>query len=261
MTAIRPTLLLLHGVGDDGTCWAPFIAHVRACDLADLTVRTPDAPGHGGRRATPGHSLTWPDQLAEAIGHAVELADRRGGPIAVGGHSMGSATALGIAAARPDLVSGLWLEDPPLLTALTEADPEDGFPAHLDELRTWFSALQAIPFDDVVASARADHPNWEPSEYAPWARAKQSVDLGAFDEPLQWVISGWQERARAVRCPVVAAVGEVERGGLVGPRTESELRGLLGWSVHRLPTGHDVRRDAPEPTADLLAALIHSAAR
>jgi hypothetical protein len=37
-----------------------------------------------------------------------------------------------------------------------------------------------------------------------------------------------------------------------------DLAALPGWTIHRLPTGHDVRRDAPEQTADLLAGLIRT---
>ena len=49
-----------------------------------------------------------------------------------------------------------------------------------------------------------------------------------------------------------------ELGGLVAPEAEASLRALPGWSVHRLPAGHDVRRDAPDATVELLADLIRS---
>ena len=258
--AIAPALLLLHGAGDDGACWGPFVAALRSHDLADLIVRTPDAPAHGGRRAEPGHTLALADQLAEASGHAEQLAQGRGGPIVVGGHSMGSATALALAAARQDLVGGLWLEDPPMATSMVEAEaPRNahGF-AHLVELRDWFADLQAIPLEHVVAAARADHPSWDPAEYEPWARAKQAVDVAAFGTPVDWDLSGWPARARAVACPVVAAAGQVELGSILSEAAERDLSQLPGWSITRLPTGHDVRRDAPGRTAELLAGLIHA---
>lgn len=222
-------------------------------------MRTPDAPAHGGRRAEPGHTIDWDDQLAEAVEHAEELAAATGAPAVVGGHSMGSAVELGLAATRPDLAAGLWLEDPPFADGMTADDERrPDAAAHLDEFRRWFADPQSIPFEQVVAAARADHPDWEPTEYGPWARAKQSVDVAGFERPVPWVGAGWAARARAVRCPVVVAAGQIERGGLLSAAAESDLAALPSWKIHRIPAGHDVRRDAPRATAALLAGLIRS---
>jgi pimeloyl-ACP methyl ester carboxylesterase len=316
MTAL-PALLLMHGVGDDGACWAPFVRRLRQRPgLADLLVVTPDAPAHGGRRAQPGQTIAWPDLLAEAIAEAEALVARTGGPILVGGHSMGSMVALGVAANRPDLVRATYLEDPPLMHALPDGvsdvgdeSPADappdvrspgatsrgngspdgtspgggserggsdsvGTPDHaspgggseppapvdVSEFGDWFAELQSIPLADVVAAARADHPTWDDDEYEHWARAKQSVDRAAFTEPVVWVHADTERILRRAPAPVVVAAGLPERGGLVAPAAEASLRTLPGWTVHRLPAGHDVRRDAPEATVELLADLILSVA-
>ena len=172
---------------------------------------------------------------------------------------MGSAVELGLAATRPDLAAGLWLEDPPFADGMTADDERrPDAAAHLDEFRRWFADPQSIPFEQVVAAARADHPDWEPTEYGPWARAKQSVDVAGFERPVPWVGAGWAPRARAVRCPVVVAAGQIQRGGLLSAAAESDLAALPGWKIHRISAGHDVRRDAPRATAALLAGLIRS---
>jgi N-formylmaleamate deformylase len=265
MTAL-PALLLMHGVGDDGACWRPFVRRLHEREgLAGLLVATPDAPAHGGRRAQPGQTIAWPDLLAEAIAGAEVLVAQSGGRIVVGGHSMGSMVALGVAANRPDLVVATFLEDPPLTQGLPDEDSDaraleaaPPTPVDVSEFGAWFADLQSIPLADVVAAARADHPTWDEEEYEPWARAKQSVDQAAFTEPVVWVHADTERLLREAPAPVVVAAGRPELGGLVAPEAEASLRALPGWSVHRLPAGHDVRRDAPDATADLLADLIRS---
>jgi pimeloyl-ACP methyl ester carboxylesterase len=179
---------------------------------------------------------------------------------------MGSMVALGVAANRPDLVVATFLEDPPLTQGLPDegstsrteqAEPPE--PVDVSELGDWFAALQSIPLADVVAAARTEHPTWDGEEYRTWAQAKQSVDRAAFAEPVVWVHADTERLLRTAPAPVVVAAGLPERGSLVAPEAEGSLRALPGWSVHRLPAGHDVRRDAPDATVDLLANLISSA--
>jgi pimeloyl-ACP methyl ester carboxylesterase len=256
----------MHGVGDSGACWAPFVRRLHdQPGLDDLRVATPDAPAHGGRRAEPGQTIAWPDLLAEAIGQAEALVALSGGPIVVGGHSMGSMVALGVAANRPDLVVATFLEDPPLMhglpdevsTAWTErAEPPT--PVDVSELGDWFAALQSIPLAEVVAAARTEHPTWDDEEYEIWAHAKQSVDREAFTEPVVWVHADTERLLRTAPGPVVVAAGLPELGSLVAPEAEASLRALPGWSVNRLEAGHDVRRDAPDATVGLLTDLIRS---
>jgi lipase len=233
--------------------------------MADLVVATPDAPAHGGRRARLGRTIAWPDLLAEAIDEAEALVARSGRPIVVGGHSMGSMVALGVAANRPDLVVATFLEDPPLMHGLPDADStqssenvDPATPVDVSEFGDWFATLQSIPLADVVAAARADHPTWDPEEYEPWARAKQAVDQAAFAEPVVWVHADTERLLRTAPAPVVVVAGLPELGGLVAPDAEASLRSLPGWSIHRLPTGHDARRDAPDVAVELLADLIRS---
>jgi pimeloyl-ACP methyl ester carboxylesterase len=188
MTAL-PALLLMHGVGDDGACWRPFVRRLHSRPgMADLLVATPDAPAHGGRHAQPGHTIAWPDLLAEAIGEAEDLVTRSGGRIVVGGHSMGSMVALGVATNRPDLVLATFLEDPPLMQGLPEMDStepgeqaEPPAPVDVSEFGDWFAALQSIPLADVVAAARADHPSWAQPVHAYFRREAAGWTLVGFE--------------------------------------------------------------------------------
>lgn len=258
MTAL-PGLLLMHGVGDDGTCWGPFVDRLRARPgLADLRIATPTAPAHGGRRVAVGRTVAWSDLLAAAVENVESLAASTGGPIVVGGHSLGAMMALGAAAARPDLARALWLEDPPLEHAMAD-DPEGPGEVDLTDLADWFTGLRHQPLESVIAAGRAAHPGWDEAEYEPWAQAKRSVDASAFGTSVTWVRDGWAQSARAVRCPVVVVAGQPGQGGLVSRPAEASISELPDWTVHRLATGHDVRREAPDATVGLLADLIHSA--
>ncbi len=262
-----PGLLLLHGLGDDGACWGPFVRELRRREgLADLQVVTPDAPAHGGRIAEPGQSLSWPDLLGEAVAHAEALAARTGGRIVSAGHSMGAMTALGVSATRPDLVAGTFLEDPPLSGGAPSGvepggDPDPTAPIELTEFRQWFADLQAVTLDQLIAEARVENPTWDPDEYEPWACAKQAVDLAAFDQPVVFIHAATDQLLRDAPAPVVVVAGEAELGGLVSDAAGVDLASRPGWTIHRLPTGHDVRRDAPVATVDLLAGLISSVTR
>jgi pimeloyl-ACP methyl ester carboxylesterase len=259
-----PGLLLLHGSGDAGACWGPFVDRLRRQDgMAHLVVATPDAPAHGGRRSAPGLTIAWTDLIADAISHAEELAQRTGGPIVVGGHSMGAMQAMGVSAHRPDLVVATFLEDPPLGAPLTPPGVEPAAPEPIDlaEFHEWFSDLQARPLAEVIAGARAEHPTWDEAEYEPWARSKQAVDVAAFAGPAVFVHAETDHIIRAATTPVVVVAGEPERGGMVAEVAAADLSRLPGWTVHRLPTGHDVRRDAPERAVALLADLLRSVRR
>jgi len=75
--------------------------------LPDLPVAAPDLIGHG--QST--YSAPWTiDSNVAALADLV--ANESDGPVLVVGHSFGGAIALNLAAAHPDLVSGLVLLDP-----------------------------------------------------------------------------------------------------------------------------------------------------
>lgn len=239
-------------MGDAGACWAPF---VRSLDLPDLAVSTPDAPAHGGRRAGPGETICWDDLLAAATTAAEAHCELTGGPIVIGGHSMGAATALGVAATRPELTAALFLEDPPFPEV--DDDPDPGQRAQdLTELHAWFVGLQTATPESLIASARREHPSWHTDEFEPWARSKLAVDASAFAAPVPFVGRGWAALARRTQCPVVVAAGDPTLDGRVCEEATALLATLPGWTVQRLPVGHDVRRDAPGRTAALLRELL-----
>lgn len=96
-------LLAVHGLTGHGRRWQTLADTY----LPEFAVAAPDLIGHG--RST--WAAPWTlDANTEAL--AALLDADGGGPVVVAGHSFGGAVALSLAAARPDLVSGLVLLDP-----------------------------------------------------------------------------------------------------------------------------------------------------
>ena len=84
----------------------------------DFNIRAVDARGHGFTEleANPQDMYDWKiycDDLIKSVELFVEKTQK---PIILSGHSMGAASAIQVAAIRPDLVSGLVLVDPVLMT-------------------------------------------------------------------------------------------------------------------------------------------------
>jgi len=193
------TLLLLHGLTDSGECWADAAARW----VPRYRVLAWDARGHG---TSPRFTR---DQLEIGVGEAM-VADavalleflRDQGverPVLVG-HSMGGGTAGSVAATRPDLVRAVVLEDP----ALGE-DPEETEDDRLEAGAERVADAQEWIADPGAALAKgmADNPDWPPSEYPGWARAKTQTDLDMLATGQARVRRTWQEVAAEIAVPTL----------------------------------------------------------
>jgi pimeloyl-ACP methyl ester carboxylesterase len=102
-----PPLVLLHGVVRQWTDFAPLWPALSA----RWSIYAVDFRGHGGSdRAGTGY------RVVDYVGDIVALLDRFDEPAAIYGHSLGAMVALAAAAARPDRMRALVLEDPPFHT-------------------------------------------------------------------------------------------------------------------------------------------------
>ncbi len=100
----RPAqILAVHGLTGHGRRWETLASE----HLPEFSVLAPDLIGHG--RST--WAAPWTVE-ANVAALAALLDAEGGGPVLVVGHSFGGAVALSLAAARPELVSGLVLLDP-----------------------------------------------------------------------------------------------------------------------------------------------------
>jgi lipase len=96
-------MLAIHGLTGHGKRW-----HTLATKhLPDVAIAAPDLLGHGRSSWVAPWTIDANVELLAAL-----LETNADGPVLVTGHSFGGAVALHLAAARPDLVSGLVLLDP-----------------------------------------------------------------------------------------------------------------------------------------------------
>ncbi len=100
-----PPLLLLHGILGSADTWAWMVPRV----TDRFRVLRLDFRGHGDSDRAPGDY-----HAAAYVGDAVAVCEQAAAaPVAVVGHSLGGATAAGLAQSRPDLVRGAVLIDAP----------------------------------------------------------------------------------------------------------------------------------------------------
>jgi pimeloyl-ACP methyl ester carboxylesterase len=99
---LAPSVVLLPGTGLTARSWDAVAASVSA----SRTVRAVDLRGHGASDWPGTYSIAL---MAQDVGALLERLD--GGPIDLVGHSLGGLVALRVAAAQPELVRRLVLED------------------------------------------------------------------------------------------------------------------------------------------------------
>jgi pimeloyl-ACP methyl ester carboxylesterase len=250
VSTASPAVVALHGFGDSGSCWRPWL---RRAGL-DGSASTPNLIAHGGRALPVGSPFTH-EALVRDVVPAVETVVATRGPVLLAGHSLGASTAVGVAATRPDLVAGLLLEDPPWSAPSSPA--EDAAEEERNDFGDWLAGLAGTDHEGRLGWVRARHPHWAPDEASAWAESKAQVDLALFDAPQHWLRRTWWPVARSVRCPVTLLRGSVSRGGACASEVAATLGGLAGWQVVTVhAAGHDVRRDAPAATAAAVRALL-----
>jgi pimeloyl-ACP methyl ester carboxylesterase len=103
-----PGLVLLHGLGVDGTVWQAIGRRLSPA----FALLAPDLRGHGlSDHPTAGYQARdYAADIAELLEHLA----REYGTLHLMGHSLGALAALGGAALNPSAVQRLILEDPPL---------------------------------------------------------------------------------------------------------------------------------------------------
>ena len=242
----KPPLLLLHGLTDQGLCWAEFARQMEA----GYDVIMPDARGHGLSEGD-GIELS-PDGLVEDVAGLIRGLSLP--PVIAMGHSMGGLTAAYLASVHPELVRAIVLEDP----ALTVQDrPQTDREAWAEQSRLGAAQSLAKSRAEHVEGLLSQNPHWSAEEVERWADARPHVraDTGSLMTISPSV--PWREALARITCPVLLLRPDADRA-VTGPEAAEEMRRLVpSLEAKHLPgTGHCIRRDQPEEYTRLVQEFL-----
>jgi len=225
----KPPVVLAHGITDNGLCWSRL---ARALET-DYDLIMLDARGHGRSSRADSYLPEAHRKDMIAVIEALELQAP-----ALLGHSMGAVNASQVAAARPDLVGCLLLEDPPWAAAPQSIQRDE------DAWRQALTVQQTQPLEALIETEKLAHPQWDEQVFPAWAEAKHQVD----PEVVTWLdggntLSSWREIIGNVTCPTLLLTGDGDVR--VTPEVAEEAKQLCS-SLELAPianAGHSIRRD------------------
>lgn len=232
-----PSLVLAHGVSDDGLCWTT-VAEALAPAFDVIMV---DARGHG-RSDAPLRGYGPAEQAAD-LGGLIQYLELRQ-PLVLG-HSMGAMTTLMLAGTEPDVPRAILLEDPPpwWVPATTEHAGQERRAA----MRIAMAELKRKTRDELIAGQRVVAPTWPEAELERWADSKIRCSpnvLDIFTAAAENTID-WPAVLGRITCPVLLITGDPRAGALVTEAHADAFRELIPHAVvvRIAGAGHSIRHD------------------
>lgn len=237
-----PTLILLHGLSANGSCWA---AIARTLASENDTIM-PDLRGHG-KSSAPDHGYSYEDHADDVAGLINSLGIPA--PVLIG-HSMGGLVAAVVASLYPGLVRAVILADPTFLEPERQREVWDS--EVVDQQRR----ILDMPPQEVVADLRTRHPRRALPTVEAMAQARLETRLGAF-EVLRPPNPDFRRIMASIEVPILLVTAEA---GLVSPELAAELQGLN----HRVraalieQAGHGLIYDQPSQFSAIAQSFLRS---
>ena len=241
----RPPVVLLHGLMGSGACWTPL---ARALE-GEFDVVMPDARGHGGSSA-PHHGYRYDDHARDVVGLIRGLALSR--PVLLG-HSMGGMTAAVVASRGAAIIRGLILVDPTFLS------PERQREVRESDVADQHRRALGLQKSDLVAQARARHPDRSPEIVDLQAEARLKTRMGAFDV-LTPPNPEYRDVVSAIDVPILLVIGD--SSPVVTLEMATELRGLNPRvRIDQVQgAGHGLPFEQPERLAEVVVSFLRELA-
>ncbi len=226
-TGTGPTLVLSHGLTDNGLCWGRAVAAL----AGDFDMVMLDARGHGDSSRIPAEGHDPAADIGAAIEHLCLEA-----PILMG-HSVGALATAAFACRFPTSTSRIILEDPPLLPPASQAE----IVARRERFRHEVARIQALSDAEIADWGRKASPDWHEDDVPAWVQGKRQVD----PEAMPIAATAWQDVIAAIAVPTLLVSGEAPRGSMVSPAAAAEAM-RINPRVRAVTVGgagHNVRRD------------------
>lgn len=227
------SLVLVHGITDDGLCWTP-VTEVFADRLNVVMV---DLRGHGLSDAPEdGYTL-------ENIGNELAAVIRTLGltaPIVLG-HSLGAIAALVMAGLHPKLPGYLILEDPPPFWDSTF------FSSPNTEFEQWIRDIKNKARDEILAEGNSTHSDWSKIELEHWANSKLRFDakVTALMHPSDYASINFRGLMGQISCPILLLSGNKALGAAATAEQIAQLKEYLPrlQVISITEAGHSIRRE------------------
>jgi N-formylmaleamate deformylase len=240
----KPKVVFNHGAMDDGLCWTRIVKVLEK----DYDVIMTDARGHGKSASGNGDysSQSRATDLAGLI-QALQL-DR---PV-VGGHSLGADTSIHLAAQYPNLVRGIFLEDPPIVMP---GEPVFGGEQMANSkedvgkmMARFMRTFRLYPRFIGIRLARKAFPTYPDDELNPWVDSKKRMSADFLNAMLSLKMGGDEifGALQKIVSPILLMIGDKEKGSIVS-QAGAEKAVQVNPRVkvaHFEGANHDIRRFA-----------------
>jgi pimeloyl-ACP methyl ester carboxylesterase len=237
----KPQVVINHGAGDDGLCWTRVVKELEK----EYDVILPDARGHG-KSATGRGDYSTIQRVADLVGLFQAL--KLDFPV-VGGHSMGADTSMHLAAEYPQMLRGVFLEDPPIILPGEKlGSAEQNMKAEdIGKMMAKFMRFfKLMPKFVGIRLARKASPTYPDDEIKPWLNSKKrmSFDFLKSMTSMEMGLSAPFEVFKKITVPVLLFIGDRKKMSIVSLEAAHEAARVNDkvQVVHLEGASHDIRR-------------------
>ena len=233
------------------SCWQGWLP-VAPSLAARWRLHIPDLRGHG-RSGRVANGYTIPDYATDIVAFLRAVV---GAPAVIVGHSLGGIIATAVAAAAPERIAAVVLEDPPLAAFRHERLRDR--PEYAGFIVTRDLAASGRGVDEMTALLHAQLPDADPMALRARATRIARLDPAVLDLVVNDRAVGEYDQdacLRAIAAPTLLMQADPVAGGALADADAQRAAGLLSRGILlTLPgVGHNIHSEVP----DRFARLVH----